>query len=310
MKKFLALTFCLISTLQLFAGGDGWETNFEKAKQKATQENKALLVDFTGSDWCGWCIKLKEEVFDHKEFSDFANKHFVLVELDYPQNKVQSDEIKAQNNKLKNTYQIQGYPTILIMDAKGRPFAKTGYQAGGPPAYNKHLQALLTQGDKINSAIAAAQKESGVNKAKKLAAALNLIPQELSPHYKAEMEMIFAADPEDTTGFKKAYELKSSLKKLQAEIVQIARKGNLAKAEKTADDFIIKHQLTGENKQKALLTKLNCYDPRKPGILEKAAQLMEQIIAIDPASPTGAFAKNIQGQIAQMKAQQKTPQTK
>lgn len=122
--------------------------------------------------------------------------------------------------------------------------------------------------------------------------------------------MIFAADPEDTTGFKKAYELKSSLKKLQAEIVQIARKGDLAKAEKTADDFIIKHQLTGENKQKALLTKLNCYDPRKPGILEKAAQLMEQIIAIDPASPTGAFAKNIQGQIAQMKAQQKTPQTK
>ena len=310
MKRFLSLALCLISTFQLFAGGDGWETNFEKAKQKATQENKALLVDFTGSDWCGWCIRLKKEVFDHKEFSDFANKHFVLVELDYPQNKVQSDEIKAQNNKLKNTYQIQGYPTILLMDAKGRPFAKTGYQAGGPPAYNKHLQGLLAQGDKIKNSLSAAQKESGVNKAKKLAAALSLLPPELSSHYKAEMEMIYAADPEDTTGFKKAYELKSSLKKLQAEIVQIARKGDLAKAEKMVEDFILKHKLTGENKQKALLTKLNCYDPRKPGILEKAEQLMEQIITIDPASQTGAFANKVKSQVAQMKAQQKAQPSK
>jgi thiol-disulfide isomerase/thioredoxin len=305
MKKLLSLALCIISTLQLFAGGDGWETNFETAKEKAQKENKALLVDFTGSDWCGWCIRLKEEVFDHKEFSDYANKHFVLVELDYPQKKIQSDEIKAQNAKLKNTYQIQGYPTILLMDAQGRPFAKTGYQAGGPSAYNTHLTALLAQGTKIKNAFAEAQKDTGVNKAKKLANALNLIPQELSSHYKAEMEMIFAADPQDSTGFKKAYELKSSLKALQGQVVQVARQGDITKAEKIADEFITKHQLSGENKQKALLTKLNCYDPRKPGVLEKADKLMDQIIAIDATSQSGAMAKNVKTQIAQMIAKKK-----
>ncbi|MDD7984205.1 thioredoxin family protein [Lentisphaera marina] len=305
MKKFLSLALCLFLSLNLFAGGDGWETNFEAAKQKASKENKALLVDFTGTDWCGWCIRLKEEVFDHKEFSDFANQHFILVEIDYPQKKVQSDEIKAQNEKLKNTYQIQGYPTILVMDAEGRPFAKTGYQAGGPATYNKHLTQLLGQGQKIKQAFAEAKKTSGIAQAKKLAIALESIPQELNSHYKAEMEMIFAADPEDTTGFKKAYELKSSLKALAGQVVQIARQGDISKAEKMVDDFISKHQLSGENKQKALLAKLKCYDPRKEGVLQIADKLMDEVIAIDANSQSASMAKNIKKQITQMIAQKK-----
>ena len=139
------------------AGGEGWLTNFEDAKKQASLENKSLLVDFTGSDWCGYCIKLKEEVFDKKEFADFAKDKFILVELDFPSKKKQDPAIKAQNAELGKKYRIQGYPTILLMDAKGRPFAKTGYQSGGPSAYNQHLKELIRSGEKITQDLTASK---------------------------------------------------------------------------------------------------------------------------------------------------------
>ncbi|WDE98157.1 thioredoxin family protein [Lentisphaera profundi] len=305
MKKLLLLAFNFLIVFAVSAGGEGWETKFNLAQEKAVAENKSLLVDFTGSDWCGWCIRLKKEVFDHKEFSDFAKEKFVLVEIDYPKSKEQSAEIKAQNEELKNKYKIQGYPTILLMDAQGRPFAKTGYQAGGPSAYNMHLTTLLKQGDTIAKAFADAKKESGVNQAKKLNAALSLIPDELKAHYKAEIEMMFAADPKDSLGFKKSMELNSSLKVLQGKVAQIARKGDVAQAEKLVEDFIVSKKLSGENKQKALMAKLNCYDPRQEGVLAIADKLMDQVIAIDAKSQTATLAKSVKGQIAQMKAQSK-----
>jgi thioredoxin-related protein len=120
-----------------------WETDFEEASERAKAEKKPMLVDFTGSDWCGWCIKLKKEVFDTQEFKDYAAKNLVLVELDFPRRKEQGDEEKAQNKKLMEKYGIQGFPTILILSDKGREVARTGYKAGGPDAYIEHLKELL-----------------------------------------------------------------------------------------------------------------------------------------------------------------------
>jgi protein disulfide-isomerase len=124
-----------------------WLTDFEQAKKVAKEENKAILIDFTGSDWCGWCMKLHEEVFSKKKFLEFAKKNFVLLELDFPSKKEIPEDLKKQNKELAKKYNVEGFPTVVLTDAKGRKFAQTGYVEGGPDAYVKHLEELLEKKD-------------------------------------------------------------------------------------------------------------------------------------------------------------------
>jgi len=141
-RRFLAVVALCLSTLSLSAADAVWLTDLDEGIKVAKAEKKAILVDFTGSDWCGWCIRLKKEVFDQKEFAA-VTKHFVLVELDYPQRKKQASEVKAKNKAWAEKFAIEGFPTILLMDSNGEPFAQTGYQAGGPVKYLAHLTDLL-----------------------------------------------------------------------------------------------------------------------------------------------------------------------
>ncbi|MCW1914192.1 thioredoxin family protein [Luteolibacter sp. GHJ8] len=120
-----------------------WETDFDLAKKRAKEEKKDILVDFTGSDWCGWCIRLKKEVFDQRAFQEYAKKHLIMVELDYPRKKKLPEKEAEQNKKLAEEYEIQGYPTILLLNSKGREVARTGYQEGGPEKYIEHVKELL-----------------------------------------------------------------------------------------------------------------------------------------------------------------------
>ena len=120
-----------------------WKTNLEQAVTQAKKENKAVLVNFTGSDWCIWCKRLTSEVFDKNEFKAYADKNLVLVKLDFPRDLPQTQETKLYNNSLAQKYGIQGFPTILIMNSKGELVAKTGYQPGGPANYIKHIQSYL-----------------------------------------------------------------------------------------------------------------------------------------------------------------------
>jgi protein disulfide-isomerase len=112
-----------------------WLTNYEAALAKAKKEKKSVLIDFTGSDWCGWCIRLKDEVFSKPEFIEWAKEHVVLLELDFPRNKKLPEELKKQNEKLQQEFQVQGFPTIIFVDAKGKKVGRSGYVEGGPAAW-------------------------------------------------------------------------------------------------------------------------------------------------------------------------------
>ncbi|MEM7384227.1 MAG: thioredoxin family protein, partial [Verrucomicrobiota bacterium] len=182
--KFPTKTFGLAATALLAfsypaIGADGWVTDFAAAKKTAEAEKKDLLMDFTGSDWCGWCIKLKEEVFSKEAFKKEAPNHFVLVELDYPRQTEQDPATKAQNEKLRTEYAIQGYPTIYLADSKGTPYARTGYQPGGSAAYLPHLSELRQVREKRDAAMTEAAKAEGLEKAKLLAKALETMEPEI-----------------------------------------------------------------------------------------------------------------------------------
>jgi protein disulfide-isomerase len=120
-----------------------WEESLETALQKAKTENKAVLVNFTGSDWCVWCQKLSTEVFSKSEFEDYAEENLILVKIDFPQNIEQSTETKSYNNRLAQKFGIQGYPTILLLNSNGDLVLTTGYLPGGPENYINHLKSNL-----------------------------------------------------------------------------------------------------------------------------------------------------------------------
>ena len=120
----------------------GWVTDYKKALETASREKKVALLDFTGSDWCGWCIKLREEVFETAEFSNYATNNFVLVEIDFPNHKSQSDELRKQNRELQEQFGIEGFPTIIVLDSEGKPLGKTGYVPGGPQPFIKEIESI------------------------------------------------------------------------------------------------------------------------------------------------------------------------
>jgi thioredoxin-related protein len=120
-----------------------WLTDFSAAKREAAEKQRPILIDFSGSDWCGWCIKLENEVFSQPAFVNYATNNLVLFLADFPRSKPQPDEIVAQNRQLSEAYGVQGFPTVLLVDEKGKELARTGYLRGGAEAYVKHLQSLL-----------------------------------------------------------------------------------------------------------------------------------------------------------------------
>ena len=110
-----------------------WQTDYKKAQQEAKTNNKLLLLNFTGSDWCGWCIKLHKEVFSQPEFAAYAKKNLVLVEVDFPKRKEQTADLKKANQALSEKYKIEGYPTIIVLNGEGDQVGKLDYMNSPKP---------------------------------------------------------------------------------------------------------------------------------------------------------------------------------
>jgi len=145
MKKFLiAITSMAVFSAAAIAGEGAWLHDFEAAKAQAKAENKPIFINFTGSDWCGWCIKLEKEVFNQKEFQDYAKEHLILMEVDFPKKSELPAKVKAQNKALDKEFKIEGYPTLFLLDADGKKLSgDVGYRKGGAAAYVEHLKELL-----------------------------------------------------------------------------------------------------------------------------------------------------------------------
>ncbi len=150
MKKIAFVLFLTLGTMAANAQELKWYTNVNDAMAVSQKTKKPMFLFFTGSDWCGWCMRLQKEVFKTPEFAKWAEKNVILVELDYPR-KAQDEATKQQNAQLAATFGIKGYPTVWFADAEKtkegkvnfKALGSSGYLAGGPATWLENANAIL-----------------------------------------------------------------------------------------------------------------------------------------------------------------------
>lgn len=180
-----------------------WETDWNKALEKAGKSGQPVLVDFTGSDWCPGCIYLRKNIFDTDAFAKYAgDNNFVLVELDFPrtEGKMPPEQLKF-HEELMRRYGISVFPSVLMMEGNGAPYAKI---VGPSRTVEEYLKKLAAAGEtrlKLKEAVAAARALEGKEKLEKLVQAIKLLPEDLQPYQKELIAEISALDPEDQYGF-------------------------------------------------------------------------------------------------------------
>lgn len=131
----------------------GWMVNVQQANVESSKTGKPIMANFTGSDWCGWCKKLRREVFDTPEFKAWAEKNVILLELDYPRSFQLPDDLKQQNAQLQKAFSVSGYPTIWFFNLTNNDqgqfsidaLGSVGYVAGGPKAWIAKADAILNK---------------------------------------------------------------------------------------------------------------------------------------------------------------------
>jgi len=138
----ILVAFGLFSAVSARADS-AWSTNLKTAQEEAKANHKLLLLDFTGSDWCGYCIQLDKAILSQQQFKDYASKNLVLVEIDFPRRKAQSVDVQKQNQELAERYQIEGFPTLVVLNGDG----KTVWRYEG--LYTGGIAAFLAELDKI-----------------------------------------------------------------------------------------------------------------------------------------------------------------
>jgi protein disulfide-isomerase len=139
-----AVVFCGCNQKSVAAEQSGlWQSDYDAALKQAATENKYVLVDFSGSDWCGWCIKLEKEVFSQKEFIDYAQANLICVLLDFPRGKELPKAQKDANQALLEKFQVQGFPTVLIFNPQGRLVKQTGYRPDGAAKYVEFIKGVI-----------------------------------------------------------------------------------------------------------------------------------------------------------------------
>jgi protein disulfide-isomerase len=123
--------------------GPGWSTDLPEALAKAKAERKFVLLHFGGSDWCGWCIQVQKEVYSKRAFKSYAQSNLVLVQIDFPKRKPQPTAVRKANRTLARKFQVEAFPTLILLDAGGKELGRLGYGRGGPRAFIAEIKKVI-----------------------------------------------------------------------------------------------------------------------------------------------------------------------
>ena len=209
-KKTLCTALMLAALVPAWAAE--WMTDLEAAKAKAAAENKAVLIDFTGSDWCGWCVRLRKQVLDTPAFETYAKDKFVLMEVDVPHNPKFDKELRARNEKLCEQYNVRGFPTLIVVTPDGEV-------VGGFSGFKPTVEAAAKSFDSALETAQLLQKADSLPEADQLATliqAYKRIPANLQESATGLRKRIIALDPQDSSGLARMQRLQDERAAFQA----------------------------------------------------------------------------------------------
>lgn len=233
---------CTVAALVAPAMGAEWGSDFEAAKAQAAAENKAILLNFTGSDWCAHCRRIKYAVLDTPEFADYVADKYILVEVDLPRRKQVDATVLEKRRQLCREYGVSGFPTFLMVSADGEVL--DGFTGGHAEwaSMRMYLESALARQQQLKEA----RRQTGVARAKALASIYKEFPKRFEKAAAALRMEIAENDPQDTTGMQKAAAADAQMSALMAELAEYGRHDYQAKA-RVYDAYLAKaHPLNTE----------------------------------------------------------------
>lgn len=272
----------------------GWIEDFDKAKEIAAKQDKDILMNFTGSDWCRWCKKLHAEVFGEEEFIEKASENFVLLELDNPHDKsLVTPETRKQNEQLVEEYGVEVYPTIYLATSDGKPYARTGYRQGGVEAYLDHLEKLRSSGRNISQLMSKAEQPEidNIQKAKLIDQALKQVsPEFIKPFYSEYVDQIIALDSNNQAGLKEYHMVNKRMWDAEEDL----KSGNVSAALEKIDAVIEEFDLQGEIAQEVYYFK--AFVQNNNGDTDASLASLKKSYK---AAPDSDFGKNVRQTIVE-----------
>jgi thioredoxin-related protein len=264
------------------ATGDNlWQTDARTAAAQARAQKKPLLVAFMGTDWCRWCIKLKQEVFDQKAFQEAAPKRYVLVLLDFPRNTKLPDQLKMQNEGLANKYGVRGFPTVLLLNAAGEVMARTGYRPGSPAEYVAHLAQL----EDVYQVAAKARTKLASTRGLPRARLLDQLIEACTELGTGEGDVeswakeIISLDAQNRAGLKPKYQVRVAL----AEADRLRQTNKAEDAHATLDKALMLPKLKQDDLQELQFQKARIYAAQQN--YPKSLDWLKKALATAPAGP-------------------------
>lgn len=187
---------------------EGWGEDLAQGLATAKAEGRCVLVEFTGSDWCPPCMYVRRKVLPSPEFKSFAERNrLVLVELDFPRDKGKvAPEVRELREQISQRYGVDAYPTIMLLDAQGYPYARMEGAPASAVEYVHEIQAGMKLKESFEKGLAAANELHGQERVEALQELLKLLPEDIRPLRSDIVDAIIENDPEDVSGFKKARE--------------------------------------------------------------------------------------------------------
>ena len=281
---------------------EGWLTDMDAARKEAAEQEKNLMIEFTGSDWCPPCMQLRANVFSKPDFQKEAQKNFVLLELDYPRSKEQSAEVKAANQKLAEQYGVTGFPTVVFADASGKPF---GGFVGGRPREDvmKAMQDALKNKEALQMAEAEVAKASTDEaRAVVLMEVFKLAPRDYVDNFygdvKAEIKKL---DKDDKSGLKAA-DIRAARLQKERKDVQDYLAGKMtanttpAEALQVVKSYPNRDKLLPETQQELLMMEFGTF-LNSTGDVDGAVLILDKVAELKPGTEAGQQAPRIKAGI-------------
>ncbi len=275
-----------------------WHADYSTVQKAAIAESKPIMLFFTGSDWCPPCISMKKDVLNTEEFKTLAGEDFILGEIDFPRKSQLPENIAKQNAHLAEHYHIEGYPTIVLLGEDGRPFwMEMGAVKVKPKTYYQELHKHRLNFDQFLKLAGEAKMSSGMEAAKKLAAALSLLPHSIvHRYYQKELGELAQLDPKDEIGFRKELINAAERAALETELNQFFKSRNFGNVIQRIDEYL---KARGNTLDKTELQRLHlrrAFACVQLHAFDEALAGIDTIVEIDPESSLSRRA----GQIRRM----------